>query len=78
MSNILPNRDGLKALSDFNIDAQFVQKYGSNIFGYSGEVSPEYQSMCQTLQAVIADLTADLDKIKSNIPVFSGKNAANQ
>lgn len=43
---LTPNRQGLKDLADFNIDAQFCQQYGAQVFNYSGEVTPQYQQLC--------------------------------
>lgn len=75
---VFPDKDGLKALSDFNIDSQFVQRYGTAIFNQQGEVTEEYKALCQELQKTLTDAVADVDAIRARIPVFSGKSAANQ
>lgn len=68
MTTITPNRQGLKDLSTFNIDAQFCQQYGTQVFNYSGEVTPQYQQLCTNLLAVLTDITADIQAIQAQIP----------
>lgn len=68
MATITPNRQGLKDLSTFNIDAQFCQQYGTQIFNYSGEVTPQYQQLCADLSSVLNDITTDVQAIQAQIP----------
>lgn len=70
MTTITPNREGLKDLADFNIDAQFCQQYGTQVFNYSGEATPRYQQMCANLTAVLNDIATDIQKIQGQIPAF--------
>lgn len=67
--SINPNREGLKVLSDFSIDSQFVSRIGNQVFNYQGEITPEYQAACLEFKVVVADAKGDLDKILSNLPV---------
>lgn len=69
MATITPNRQGLKDLADFNIDAQFCQQYGTQVFNYSGEVSPQFQQLCTNFSAVIDDIISDMQEVKKEIPV---------
>lgn len=69
MANISPNRQGLKDLSAFNIDSQFIQQIGSQVFNYSGEDSQQYRDMCSNLSFIINDSIEDLQKIKQILPV---------
>lgn len=69
MAAITPNRQGLKDLADFNIDAQFCQQYGTQAFNYSGDVTPQYQQLCTNFSAVIDDIIADMQEVKKQIPV---------
>lgn len=70
MATITPNREGLKDLADFNIDAQFCQQYGTQVFNYSGEATPQYQQMCANLSSVLGDIATDIQKIQGQIPAF--------
>ena len=67
--NIIPNREGLKELASFNIDSQFVQQIGSQVFNYSGEENQQYRDMCTNLSSVINDTIADLQKVKQLLQV---------
>lgn len=67
--SINPNREGLKALSDFSIDSQFVSRIGNQVFNYQGEVTPEFQNACAELLKISLDSKTDLDQIISQIPV---------
>lgn len=69
MTTITPNRQGLKDLSTFTIDAQFCQQYGTQVFNYSGEVTPQYQQLCANLSSVLSDITADIEAIQRQIPL---------
>lgn len=66
---ITPNRQGLKDLADFNIDAQFCQQYGTQAFNYQGEITEEYKNLCLNLATVIDDIVTDLQVLKKQIPV---------
>ena len=68
MATITPNRRALKDLSMFNIDAQFCQQYGTQVFNYSGEVTPQYQEMCTILTDTLDDLMADIESIRAELP----------
>lgn len=67
--SINPNREGLKALSDFSIDSQFVSRIGNQVFNYQGEATPEFQNACAELLRIASDTKTDLDLIISQIPV---------
>lgn len=67
--SINPNREGLKALSDFSIDSQFVSRVGNSLFNYQGEITSEFQNTCSELLKIAADAKADLDLIISQIPL---------
>lgn len=69
MAAITSNRQGLKDLADFNIDSQFCQQYGTQVFNYSGDVTPQFQQLCTNFSTVIDDIVADMQKIKAEIPV---------
>lgn len=66
---MIPHRHCLKVLQAFPVDAQFCQQYGSQVFGYQGEATPEYQQVCTSLTSVIDDIIASMEEIKSQIPV---------
>lgn len=68
MATITPNRQGLKDLATFNIDAQFCQQYGTQVFNYSGDITPQYQQLCTNLSSVLNDITADIQAIQAQIP----------
>lgn len=74
MATINPNRQGLKDLADFNIDAQFCQQYGTQVFNYSGEITSQFQQLCTNFIAVIDDIVADMQKIKAEIPATSSRD----
>ena len=67
---IIPNRNALKDIADFNIDASFVQRYGNQIFSFSGEATDDYKNLCQNLSTVINDSIEDLQSLSKEIPVF--------
>lgn len=66
---INPNREGLKALSNFSIDSQFIIRIGSQIFNYQGEVTPEFQTTCAELLKIVSDFKINFDQLISQIPV---------
>ena len=66
-----PNRQGLKDLADVNIDVHFCQQYGTQVFNYQGDVTPQYQQLCEDFAAVVDDIINDMQAIKSQIPVTS-------
>ena len=68
MSTIEPNREVLVALSPVNVNAQFAQQYGNQVFSYSGTITPEYQVLCQKLTKTLDDLAANITAVKSKIP----------
>jgi hypothetical protein len=68
MATITPNRQGMKDLSAFNVDSQFCQQYGTQVFNYSGEITPQYQQLCANLSSVLNDITADIQAIQAQIP----------
>jgi len=66
---ITSNREGLKSLANFNIDAQFCQQYGSQVFNYQGDsTEKQYQQTCLNLDYIIDDLISSLQIIKTQIP----------
>jgi hypothetical protein len=67
--SINPNREGLKALSDFSIDSQFISRIGNQVFNYQGESTPEFQNACAELLKIVNDTKTDLDQIISQIPI---------
>lgn len=67
--SVNPNREGLKALSDFSIDSQFVSRIGNQVFNYQGEITPEFQNACVELLKITADAKSDLDQIIAQIPI---------
>ena len=66
---IIPNRQSLKDLANFNIDAQFCQQYGTNVFNYQGDFNPQYAQICGNLEVVLDDLVKHLQAIKAQIPL---------
>ena len=68
MATITPNRQGMKDLSAFNIDSKFCQQYGTQVFNYSGEVTPQYRELCENLSSVLNDITTDIQAIQAQIP----------
>jgi len=67
---ILPNRNGLKSVSDFAIDAQFIQAHASKIFQYSGEETEEYRALVAELQKVVSEAMNSLQSIQSLVSVI--------
>ena len=67
---ITPNRDALKYLASFAIDAQFCQQYAAQAFHYSGDATISYQHLCENLSPLIEQMMADLALIKEHIPAF--------
>ena len=70
MDNITPNREGLKDLANFNVDSQFTQQYGTQVFNYNGPVTPAYEQLCLNLNLVLNDVEADIAAIRSQIPAL--------
>lgn len=68
MATLTPNRQALKDLADFNIDAQFCQQYGTQVLNYSGEVTHSWQQARLQLESVIDDLLGTLEQLKEAIP----------
>jgi hypothetical protein len=66
-------RDGVKSLSNFNIDSQIIVSEGSKIFNYQGEITPEFQNICLEFLKVVEDARVSLDQIMLHIP--TNKNA---
>ena len=66
---ISPNRQCLKDLANFNIDAQFCQQYGTSVFNYQGDLNPQYVQICGNLGVVLDDLVKHLQAIKAQIPL---------
>ena len=66
---ITPNRQGLKDLADFNIDAQFANQYGTQVFNYQGEITPQYQQLCAAFSEVLDDLVNEITAIQVQLPV---------
>lgn len=75
---LTPNRTGLKSVADFNVDASFVQLYGTQVFGYQGENTQEYEDLCTQLANVVSDALSDLQTIQSQIPTFSSTSQGNE
>lgn len=70
MSSFTPNRQGLKDLANFNIDAQFVQQLGTQVFNYQGDNTAQYEAMCADFTAVVNDSISDLNDMLQLVPVF--------
>ncbi len=68
-----PNRAGLKDLANLSIDSQFCQQYGTQVFSYQGEVTPQYQQLCANFVSLINDVLADIKAIQAQIPVTDDK-----
>ena len=67
---ITPNRDALKHLASFAIDAHFCQQYGAQAFHYAGEITPACQHLRASLSVIIDQMIQDLVAIKGHIPLF--------
>jgi hypothetical protein len=67
---VSPHREGLKSISDFSIDSQFAQKYGTALFSYQGDVTQEYKTLCTQLSSVVRDSITALQEVQSHIPSF--------
>jgi len=67
MSKITPNRQGLKDLADLSIDVQFCQQYGSQIFNYNGESTPEYEQLVESFKVLLEDLLQDVKNVQSQL-----------
>ncbi len=72
---LMPNREGLRSISKFAIDAQFIQTYAVNLFKQLGEEeegneSEEYKSLCAYMKKVVSDTIDDLREIQAEIPVL--------
>ena len=72
---LMPNREGLRSISKFAIDAQFIQTYAANIFKQQGQEedeseSEEYKSLCAYMKKVVSDAMDDLREIQAEIPVL--------
>jgi len=70
-----PNRQGLKDLADVNIDVHFCQQYGTQVFNYQGDVTPQYQQLCEDFAVVVDDIINDMQAIKSQIPVTTSPSS---
>ena len=68
MSTITPNIAALKVLAAFNIDAQFLNQYGAQIFNYSGESTPEYEAKCAEFSTLCNSVKADADSLLAHLP----------
>ena len=66
---LIPNREGLRSISKFAIDAQFIQTYAVNLFKQPEEESEEYKSLCAYVKKVVSDTIDDLREIQAEIPV---------
>lgn len=64
---ISADRESLKHLSSFNVDAQFFQQYGTQLFGYQGEKTPQYQQLCAGFKSILDDISTQLEALKSKI-----------
>jgi hypothetical protein len=63
------NREGLKLLSSLNIDAQYCQQIGSQVFYYTGAVTDsEYLSMCTDFTDVLNDMASEISGILAMLP----------
>lgn len=67
--SIMSNRDGLKALSDFSLDSQIVNRLGNKIFNHQGPITSEIQADCEDLKKVLTEFNVILNNINSKIPV---------
>jgi|GEM_PF-2799151 len=70
----MPNREGLRSISKFAIDAQFIQTYAVNIFKQleeeEGNESEDYKSLCTYIKKVVSEAMDDLKEIQAEIPAF--------
>ncbi len=67
---ITPNRKALKDIADFNIDSQFFQQYGVQVFNYNGEETSDYQNLCRKFSLVIDDMLKTIQEIKVHITII--------
>ena len=65
---VTPNYEALRALASLSVDEEFCQKIGGKVFGYSGDPTLVYQSLCQQFSLLIDDMVGDLHTIKAHIP----------
>jgi hypothetical protein len=68
---ITPDRQGLKLLAELNIDNQYSQQYGVQIFNYNGEATDDYKNLCSSIFGSLDDLIAEANDLKSRVPVFN-------
>jgi hypothetical protein len=65
---ITPNRQSLKDLANFNVDAQFFQQYGANVFNYRGVDDEQYIEACLKFREVIGDVSEHIRRISNCLP----------
>lgn len=70
-SPFFPNRKALKILMESNIDAQYSQQWGSQVFNYSGEQTDEYKNLCSSFSQALSDLKGEIELLEKEIPVFA-------
>lgn len=68
---ITPDRQGLKLLAELNIDNQYSQQYGVQIFNYNGEATDDYKNLCSNLFGSLDDVIQEADALKKRIPLFN-------
>lgn len=63
------NRDGLKLLNNLNIDGQYCQQIGTQVFNYYGSTTdPEYLSMCADFTDVLKDMESEVFGLLKMLP----------
>lgn len=65
----MTQRDALKALVCLNVDHQFAQKIGAEVFNPGVEPGDHFQDACQTLRQVFADMLVEIDTLQKMIPL---------
>jgi|WetSurMetagenome_2_1015567.scaffolds.fasta_scaffold1845492_1 hypothetical protein len=70
MTKTTPNIDILKKIATLNIDLHFSLQKGNAIFGYSGDVTPEFVEALNEYRTTLSAISSDIDKIINAIPVL--------
>lgn len=64
---ILANRDALKHVSSFAVDAQFIQSHALEFFKYQGEESEEYKALKLKIEKIVLDALNSLQSINAEL-----------
>jgi|JI10StandDraft_1071094.scaffolds.fasta_scaffold01126_12 hypothetical protein len=65
---ISTNREALKLVSAFNIDAQLAFQNGSQIFNYNGDVNDSYSHACDSLKELYDDIIKQVTLLRDHLP----------